>query len=137
MHKQPRWIVITFFFIPLLFIVSAIPTFAEGKNNEEGEVIFRYRTDFEDLYRFLGVNEAEYNQIRKQKSIVEIAEEKGISEDEVFRYFIGKKFGALEKSYEKGDFDIRFVMDYCLRLKDDIEWEINVKKGEDGNLTTE
>lgn len=137
MHKQPRWIVITFFFIPLLFIVSAISTFAEGKNNEEGEVIFSYRTDFEDLYRFLGVNEAEYNQIRKQKSIVEIAEEKGISEDEVFRYFIGKKFDALEKSYEKGDFDIRFVMDYCLRLKDDIEWEINVKKGEGGNLTAE
>ncbi|MDP1420397.1 hypothetical protein Q8G35_18920 [Peribacillus simplex] len=138
MYKQLRWIVITFFLIPLLLIVSAIPSFAEGKNNEEeGKVIFRYRTDFEDLYRFLGVNEAEYNQIRKQKSIVEIAEEKGISEDEVFNYFARKKFDALEKSYEKGDFDIRFVMDYCLRLKDDIEWEINAKKSKDGSLTTE
>lgn len=137
MYKQPRWMVITFFLIPLLLTLSAVPSFAEGKNNEEGKVIFRYKTDFEDLYRFLGVTEAEYNQIRAQKSIVEIAEEKDISEDEVFKYFARKKFDALEKSYEKGDFDIKFVMDYCLRLKDDIEWEINVKKGKDGVLTTE
>ncbi|MDF1998488.1 hypothetical protein [Peribacillus frigoritolerans] len=136
MYKQLRWIVITFFLIPLFLIVSAIPSFAEGKNNEEGKVIFRYKTDFEDLYRFLGVNDEEYFELRKQKSIVEIAEEKGISEDEVFNYFARKKIDALEKSYEKGNFDIRFVMDYCLRLKDDINWEINAKKGKDGNLTT-
>ena len=55
----------------------------------------------------------------------------------MFNYFSRKHIDALEKSYEKGDFDIRFAMDYCLRLKDDIEWEINVKKGKDGNLTTE
>lgn len=132
MFKQPRWMIITFLFIPLLFIVSATPTFAE-----EGKVIFRYKTDFEGISRFLGVNEEEYFKLRKQKSIVEIAKERGISEDEVFNYFSRKHIDALEKSYEKGDFDIRFAMDYCLRLKDDIEWEINVKKGKGGNLTTE
>ncbi|MFF5399807.1 hypothetical protein ACFY5J_21060 [Peribacillus butanolivorans] len=137
MYKQLRWIVITFFLIPLLLIVSAIPSFAEGKNNEEGKVIFRYKTDFEGISRFLGVTEEEYFELRNQKSIVEIAKERGISEDEVFRYFIEKRFDALKKSYEKGDFDIGFVMDYCLRLKDDIEWEINVKKGKDGKITTE
>ncbi|MGE7879746.1 hypothetical protein [Peribacillus muralis] len=137
MYKQLRWIVITFFLIPLLLIVSAIPAFAEGKNNEEGKVIFRYKTDFEGISRFLGVNEEEYFELRNQKSIVEIAKERGISEDEVFRYFIEKRFDALKTAYEKGDFDIGFVMDYCLRLKDDIEWEINVKKGKDGGLTTE
>ena len=137
MYKQLRWIVITFFLIPLLLIVSAIPSFAEGKNNEEGKVIFRYKTDFEAISRFLGVTEEEYFELRNQKSIVEIAKERGISEDEVFRYFVEKKFDALKTGYEKGDYDIGFVMDYCLRLKDDIEWEIKVKKGKDGSLTTE
>ncbi|MGM0890750.1 MAG: hypothetical protein ACQEW5_28470 [Bacillota bacterium] len=137
MYKQLRWIVITFFLIPLLIIVSPIPSFAEGKNNEEGKVIFRYKTDFEAISRFLGVTEEEYFELRNQKSTVEIAKERGISEDEVFNFFARKHIDALEKSYEKGDFDVRFAMDYCLRLKDDIEWEINVKKGKDGNLTTE
>lgn len=137
MNKQQRWIIITILLLPLLLIVSAIPTVAEEKENEEGKVIFRYKTDFEDLYRFLGVNEQEYNQLRKENSIVEIAEKKGISEDEVFRYLARKKFDALEKGYENGDFDLRFVMDYCLRLKDDIEWQIHVKKGKDGDLITE
>ncbi|MFF2290995.1 hypothetical protein [Peribacillus butanolivorans] len=137
MYKQPRWIVITFFLIPLLLIVSAIPSFAEGKNNEEGKVIFRYKTDFEAISRFLGVTDEEFFELRKQKSIVEIAKERGISEDEVFNFFARKHIDALAKSYEKGDFDVRFAMDYCLRLKDDIKWEINVKKGKDGSLTTE
>ncbi|MFJ7932651.1 hypothetical protein [Peribacillus sp. NPDC096448] len=137
MFKQPRWMIITFLFIPLLFIASATPTFAEEKHNDEGKVIFRYKTDFEDLYRFLGVNDEEYFELRKQKSIVEIAKERGISEDEVFRYFVGKQLDALETGYKKGDFDSRFVMDYCLQLKEDIKWEINVKKDQDGNLSTE
>ncbi|MFJ7746764.1 hypothetical protein [Peribacillus sp. NPDC097295] len=101
MYKQLRWIVITFFLIPLFLIVSAIPSFAEGKNNEEGKVIFRYKTDFEAISRFLGITQEEYFELRNQKSIVEIVKERGISEDEVFRYFVEKNSMHLKQDMKK------------------------------------
>lgn len=140
MHKQRRWIIFTVLFIFLIFSVNTTPGFAKVNNDDgknEGKVMFIYKTDFEDLYRFLGVTKQEFKQLRKEKSIVEIAKEKGISEDKVFRYFISKKFDAYEVAYKKGDIDLRFIMDSCIRLKNDVEWEINVKKSKDGTLTTQ
>mgnify|MGYP000852370065 CR=1 FL=1 len=138
MYKQPGWI--NFIFLIILFFVNATPGFENVNNNEgknEGKVMFIYKTDFKDLYRFLGVTEQEYKQLRKEKSIVEIAKVKGISEDIVLRYFLSKKFEAYEASYKNGDIDLPFIMDSCIRLKDDVEWEINVKKSKDGTLKTQ
>lgn len=97
----------------------------------EGKVVYRYKTDFKDLSEFLGVSNKEFEEMRKNKSIVEIAKDKGIKEEEVLRHVLGKKFDSLAAAYNKKDIDLNFIMDYVLYLKEDTIKEIHAKKTAD------
>ncbi|MCY8234773.1 hypothetical protein [Priestia endophytica] len=98
--------------------------------SSEGKVVYRYKTDFKDLCVFLSVSNKEFEEMRKNRSIVEIAKDKGIKE-EVLHYFLEKKFNSLAAAYDKGDIDLNFIMDYVLYLKEDTIKEIHAKKPED------
>lgn len=96
-------------------------------NKEEGKVIFSLKTDFVSLTNFLGITEEEYFKLKKNYSMLEIAEKQNISEDDLFRYLVSKHFEALDTHYKEGKVDLSFIMDYTLRLKEDIEFEMNAK----------
>ncbi|MGG0284280.1 hypothetical protein ABEY41_03955 [Peribacillus butanolivorans] len=97
----------------------------------EGKVVFRYKNDFKSLAKFLNITEKEYFKLRNEKSMLEIAQQKGISEDELFRYLIDKHYKALESAYNKKEIDVHFIMDYVLRLKEDLYSEMNAKSIKD------
>ena len=96
-------------------------------NKEEGKVIFSLKTDFVSLTNFLGITEEEFFKLKKNYSMLEIAEKQNISEDDLFRYLVSKHFEALDTHYKEGKVDLSFIMDYTLRLKEDIEFEMNAK----------
>lgn len=67
---------------------------------------------------FFGISHKEFEEMRKNKSIVDIAKDKGIKE-EILRYVLEKKFDSLVAAYDKKDIDLNFIMDYVLYLKED------------------
>lgn len=95
--------------------------------NEEGKVVFSFKTDFVSLTNFLGITEEEFFKLKKNYSMLEIAKKQNISEDDLFRYLVSKHFEALESHYKEGKVELSFIMDYTLRLKEDIEFEMNAK----------
>lgn len=94
---------------------------------EEGELQFQYKPDYEDFSNFLGISEKKYFELRKGKSMLEIAEKQNISKDELYRYWVLKYFEALDTHHQEGKIDHWFIMNYTLRLKEDIEWLMTVK----------
>lgn len=93
----------------------------------EGRVVFSLKTDFVSLTNFLGITEEEYFKLKKSYSMLEIAEKQNISKDELLRYLVSKHFEALDSHYKEGEIDLSFIMNYTLRLKEDIEFEMNAK----------
>lgn len=116
------------FVLSLIFMGTPMSTKAE---TSEGKVVYRYKTDSKDLCEFLRVSNKEFEEMRKNKSIVEIAKDKGIKEEEVLRHVLGKKFDSLAAAYNKKDIDLYFIMDYVLYLKEDTIKEIHAKKPAD------
>ncbi|WP_339250835.1 hypothetical protein NSQ43_13010 [Sporosarcina sp. FSL W8-0480] len=102
--------------------------FGYKTDDSDGEIVFSYKTDFASLSSFLNISETKYFQLRKDKSMLEIAELQGISEEELLNYITLKNFEALETAYINGEVDLYFVMTYALYLKDDLNWEINAKR---------
>ena len=99
----------------------------EDTNGSEGKVVFSLKTDFASLTNFLGITEEEFFKLRKNYSMLEIAKQQNISEYDLFRYLVSKHFEALDAHYKEGKVDLSFIMDYTLRLKEDIKFEMNVK----------
>lgn len=100
----------------------------QDADEDEGKVVFSLKTDFISLTNFLGIKEEEeYFKLKKSYSMLEIAEKQNISEDELFRYLVSKHFDALDSHYKEGKVDLSFIMNYTLRLKEDVEFEMNVK----------
>lgn len=98
------------------------------KEKDGGEIVFRFKTDFLSLSNFLKLTEKDFFQLREDKSLVEIAKMQGINEGDLFNYLVDKRYKALESGYNKGQVDLYFVMNYVLHLKEDVEWEMKVKK---------
>jgi len=98
------------------------------KIETEGKVVFRYKSDFKSLAKFLNITEKEYFQLRKQKSMLEVAQMQGVSQKELFNYLASQQYKALKSAYYNKQIDLDFVMDYVLHLKEDLYWEMNVKK---------
>ncbi|ATP40853.1 hypothetical protein CSE16_12810 [Solibacillus sp. R5-41] len=105
-----------------------IENYSQIDNEDKGKVVFSYKKDFKSLANFFNLTENEYFQMREDKSMVEIAEIKGINKDELFYYLVAKNYEALESAYNKGQVDLHFVMDYVLYLKKDVEREMQAKR---------
>lgn len=129
--------IILYPFATLLLLFSAVGTISAQSGSEEsesessyteGKVVFELKTDFVSLAQFLHITEKEFHQLRKEKSMLEIAQMQGISKEELFNYLVAQHYKALETAYNKKQVDLHFVMDYVLHLKKDIEWEMSIKK---------
>lgn len=147
-HRLFLFITLAFIIFPIIYLnlnnqgsaedmlkSSEIPiVHAENKdlknpevNKGEGKVVFSLKTDFTSLTNFLGLTEEEYFKLKKSYSMLEIAEKQNISKNDLFRYLVSKHFEELDAHYKEGRVDLSFIMDYTLRLKEDIEFEMNAK----------
>ncbi|AWE08892.1 hypothetical protein DCE79_16745 [Lysinibacillus sp. 2017] len=99
----------------------------QDTNEGEGKVVFSLKTDFVSLTNFLGITEEEYFKLKKNYSMLEIAEKQNISKDELFNYLVSKHFEALDAHYKEGKIELSFIMNYILRLKEDTEFVMNAK----------
>ncbi|MBQ0139756.1 MAG: hypothetical protein KBT36_10695 [Kurthia sp.] len=102
--------------------------FTKEIGTNQGELVFSYKPDFEDLCSFLGISKDEYFKLRKSYSMLEIAQKQNIEEGELFNYLVSKRFQALNSHYNLKKIDLYFIMNYTLRLKEDVKWEMTVKK---------
>lgn len=94
--------------------------------NQE-KVVFSYKPDYKDLSNFLGVTEEKYFELRKSYSMLEIAQKQKISEEDLFKYLVNKRFEALDSHFQLGKIDHWFIMNYTLHLKEDVKWEMTAK----------
>ena len=99
----------------------------QDTNEGEGKVVFSLKTDFVSLTNFLGITEEEYFKLKKNYSMLEIAEKQNISKDELFNYLVSKHFETLDAHYKEGKIELSFIMNYTLRLKEDTEFVMNAK----------
>ena len=99
----------------------------QDTNEGEGKVVFILKTDFVSLTNFLGITEEEYFKLKKNYSMLEIAEKQNISKDELFNYLVSTHFEALDAHYKEGKIELSFIMNYILRLKEDTEFVMNAK----------
>ncbi|MCM3711106.1 hypothetical protein [Sporosarcina luteola] len=90
--------------------------------------VFSYKTDFEALANLLNTTEKQYFALRKERSMLEIAELQGISEQELFNHLASENFNALKRAYDTDEVSLEFIMDYVLHLKEDLNWEMRIKK---------
>ncbi|WP_338749560.1 hypothetical protein [Bacillus sp. FJAT-52991] len=95
---------------------------------DQGKVVFEFKTDFVSMAKFFKLNVKEFHQLRDKKSMVEIAQMQGINRNELFNYLVTQHYKHLELAYQKKQIDLEFIMDYTLHLKEDIIWEMHVKK---------
>ena len=134
-HRLLKLLALTFIILSIAYLnlsskgsaENILKPIDEDTNESEGKVVFSLKTDFANLTNFLGITEEEFFKLRKNYSMLEIAKQQNISEYDLFRYLVSKHFEALDAHYKEGKVDLSFIMDYTLRLKEDIEFEMNVK----------
>ena len=134
-HRLLKLLALTFIILSIAYLnlsskgsaENILKPIDEDTNGSEGKVVFSLKTDFANLTNFLGITEEEFFKLRKNYSMLEIAKQQNISEYDLFRYLVSKHFEALDAHYKEGKVDLSFIMDYTLRLKEDIEFEMNVK----------
>lgn len=80
----------------------------------------------EHLYVFLQMTEQEYDSLWKEgKSMVEIAESKGVSEQELLRYLLDKEVESMRSALNSGELSHIQYIQNILRLKETLLHKIH------------
>lgn len=101
--------------IALLFIMLVfLPTLSAAAQDEN---VSGY-DEHEHVYVFLEMTEQEYDTLwKKGKSMVEIAETKGISEQELLRYLLHQEVESMRSALNSGELSHVQYIQNILRLK--------------------
>lgn len=101
-----------------LFFIQAFPASAETESAID--------PGHEHLYVFLEMTQQEYDSLWQEgKSMVEIAESKGISEQELLRYLLDKEVEAMRSALNSGELSHVQYIQNILQLKETLLHKIH------------
>jgi hypothetical protein len=109
---------IAILFMMLVFIPT-LPAAAQDENVSGYD-------EHEHVYVFLEMTEQEYDTLwKKGKSMVEIAETKGISEQELLRYLLEQEVESMRSALNSGELSHVQYIQHILRLKETLLHKIH------------
>lgn len=102
---------------------------AQAKDNHlddiatsEGEVIYQFQYNYDEIYKLLGITAKEYDEYWKQGlSIAEMAEKQGIARGELYEYFVTFHYNEMEKWKSKGKLVGQLYFNQVYILKEEID----------------
>ncbi|WP_078411065.1 hypothetical protein [Priestia abyssalis] len=101
-----------------LFFIQAFPAAGETESTID--------YDHEHLYVFLEMTQQEYDSLWQEgKSMAEIAESKGVSEQELLRYLLDKEVEAMRSALNSGELSHVQYIQNILRLKETLLHKIH------------
>lgn len=88
----------------------------------EGEVIYQFQYNYDEIYKLLGITAKEYDEYWKQGlSIAEMAEKQGIARGELYEYFVTFHYNEMEKWKSKGKLVGQLYFNQVYILKEEID----------------
>lgn len=114
-----------------LFLISIglyFPEMAQAEDDHlddiatsEGEVVYQFQYNYDEIYKLLGITAKEYEEYWKQGlSIAEMAEKQGIAREELYEYFVTFHYNEMEKWKSKGKLVGQLYFNQVYILKEEI-----------------